>query len=737
MVLTTILSIALLTSSHELAITKAHNTPNTIAAFNGVVVSIEDSSLQAVSENATVVVPNFPLGADSEVQLRLERFDVFTPNAEVVVGSINKAGDYIDTHIARPNLVLLRGTIVGDPSSRVFLALGEHTSNGLIETEGKTYVLAKDKSLNLTVVYNLSDVDSEKMNWVDFQCDVEDSTKKIIEQQDNQSQRVSGGGCQALQMAIETDWEFTNDLFRGDVAESSEYATTLIAAVSSITNSEVGYAVQIPFLRLWNNSSDPWTGSTTGAQLGEFRTYWVQNMDHVSRHLAHFLSGRTLGGGKAYVGAVCTNYGFAVSGNLRGSFPIPVEDHNYNNWDLFVVAHETGHNIGTRHTHDYTPPIDGCGNGDCSAAWGGTIMSYCHQCSGGLSNIVLSYATRVRATIQTYLDLTNSADCVFDCNSNIPGICCVGEMCSELTGDACTAIGGVFLGTATTCVSNSCVVQSGACCLGGAQCSELDNLVCASSGGVFLGNGSTCAVGGCGPNAEYACCLGTNCAELTQSSCTAIGGTWAGIGETCNGGGCDPLSNDFCDTARELNIGSWGFTTEGAISGTEPFDNVLCNSEYLGGVYSDVWFTYTACETGNLLVSTCGSIDFDSDIIVYEGTCNSLVQIECNGDGAGCGGFTSELNVGVFAGETYLIRVGGFSEASQGSGQLVLGGQNCYPSDSPCVGDINVDGFVTVEDLLEVMGHWAENSPLHDLDENGIVGISDILLLVSSWGVCE
>ena len=127
MVLTTILSIALLTSSHELAITKAHNTPNTIAAFNGVVVSIEDSSLQAVSENATVVVPNFPLGADSEVQLRLERFDVFTPNAEVVVGSINKAGDYIDTHIARPNLVLLRGTIVGDPSSRVFLALGEHT----------------------------------------------------------------------------------------------------------------------------------------------------------------------------------------------------------------------------------------------------------------------------------------------------------------------------------------------------------------------------------------------------------------------------------------------------------------------------------------------------------------------------------------------------------------------------------------------------------------------------------
>jgi hypothetical protein len=739
MVLTTILSlsVALLTSTHELTIAKTLNTPKAIAAFNGVVVSFQQDSLQTIGENDTVVIADFPLGTHSEVQLRLQRFDVFTQNAEVVVGVINKAGDFIDTHIARPNLVLLRGTIEGDPSSRVFLALGEHTSNGLIETEGKTYVLAKDKRLDLTVVYNLNDIDSEDMNWVDFHCDVEDSKMKIQEQQNNQSQTSLGGGCQALQMAIETDWEFTNDLFGGDVAESSEYATTLIAVVSSITNSELGYEVQIPYLRLWGNSDDPWSGSDTSVQLDQFRSYWVQNMDHVSRHLAHMLSGRLLGGGRAYGGVVCTNFGFAVSGNLQGSFPIPVIDYDYNNWDLYVVAHELGHNIGTSHTHDYAPPIDGCGDGDCSSAYGGTIMSYCHQCSGGLSNIVLSYAPRVRMTIQTYLGLANSDVCVLDCNSIIPGACCVAETCSELTGDACTAIGGVFLGMATVCVDASCVAQSGACCLGGTQCSEVDNLVCASSGGVFLGNGSTCAIGGCGSNAEYACCLDTNCAELTQATCTAIGGTWAGIGQTCDGGGCDPLSNDFCDTAREINIGSWGFTTLGAISGVEPSDNALCDLEFLGGVYLDVWFKYTACETGNLLVSTCESIDFDSDIVVYGGTCSSLDQIECNGDGAGCGGYTSEVNVAVFEGQTYLIRVGGFSETSQGSGQIVLGSQNCGSPDSPCIGDINADGYVTVEDLLEVIAHWEENSPLYDLDEDGIVGIEDVLLLVSSWGICE
>ena len=71
-------------------------------------------------------------------------------------------------------------------------------------------------------------------------------------------------------------------------------------------------------------------------------------MDHVDRHVAHMLSGQNIGGGIAYLSALCTSAGYAVSGNLSGSFPLPIEDHNGNNWDLMVVAHETGHNCGAR-----------------------------------------------------------------------------------------------------------------------------------------------------------------------------------------------------------------------------------------------------------------------------------------------------------------------------------------------------------------------------------------------------
>jgi hypothetical protein len=109
----------------------------------------------------------------------------------------------------------------------------------------------------------------------------------------------------------------------------------------------------------------------------------------------------------------CNNdYGFGLSSGVGGGFPYPLVDHNDRNWPIMVLAHELGHNFGSGHTHDgYDPPIDGCGTGDCSRAWGGTIMSYCHTCAGGMRNIVLNFGPRVAARIQQYLDESENAGC--------------------------------------------------------------------------------------------------------------------------------------------------------------------------------------------------------------------------------------------------------------------------------------------------------------------------------------
>jgi hypothetical protein len=59
-----------------------------------------------------------------------------------------------------------------------------------------------------------------------------------------------------------------------------------------------------------------------------------------------------------------------------------------------VVAHELGHNFGSRHTHDingFNPLVDDCGNGGCNSLVTGaavskgeaSLMSYCNKCTGG------------------------------------------------------------------------------------------------------------------------------------------------------------------------------------------------------------------------------------------------------------------------------------------------------------------------------------------------------------------
>ena len=742
MFVTTILSLVLISSPQGLSISKIETTPREVVEFGGVTVEINQSELQNVRDGEVVVVRDFPLGEDAQVELRLQRFEVLTKDAEIVTASVNMNGEVLHRQFVRPDVVLLKGAIEGDPSSRVFLAIGEHTTNGLIESDGKTYVIAKDIKRGWTTVYNLTNVDPEKMNWVDFACGVEDATAPIIKKANTQSRNLAQG-CQSLQIAVETDWEFTGMTFGGNSAASSEYVVTLLGAVSTIFQSNTGIQLQLSYLRLWETSSDPWDATSTGDQLQEFRVYWEIEMDDVNRHLAHFISGRNLGGGMAFLSGVCTtNFGYAVSANMRGSFPLPLEDNHWNNWDVMVVAHELGHNCSSGHTHDYSPPIDNCGNGDCSDAFGGTIMSYCHTCSGGMTNIVLDYDIRVQVTMIEYL--TGPYMCSLDCDQFLFGACCIQDVCSDLIEEDCISMDGIFLGTGTQCIMGGCVpLNPGACCSGeSVECNILDEDVCLISGGTFLGVDVTCEMGWCEPDAPFACCFGDSCSDLSSTECEVLEGYWLGIGTQCSSTPCNPPPNNFCADAFQVHTGVYDFTSIGAFNTDLPINHeVTCPNQYAGDtMYSDVWFWYKACYSGQLLVSTCDIVDFDSTIVVYTGSCedsiDDLVEVECNGDFEDCGGFTSELSMNVVANEIYIIRVGGFGDGSSGVGQIVIGGDNCH--DIQCVGDTDENGEVDVLDLLLIIDHWGEvDSIQYDINEDGIVGLGDILLILQNWGHCQ
>lgn len=170
-----------------------------------------------------------------------------------------------------------------------------------------------------------------------------------------------------------------------------------------------------------------------------------------------------------------------------------------------------------------------------------------------------------------------------------------------------------------------------------------------------------------------ACCLDNgNCVYVEKSACLTTNGVWNGKGSSCVTTQCDILSNDECEGATSISIGKTPFSTLDATTSSDAFDESMCSTSYLGGVNNDVWFTYDADCTGSLTLSTCSTASFDTDIVLYEGTCETKVQIACNGDSDNCDNYTSELTTKVIEGNTYLIRLGGWWGDSAGTGSLTI-----------------------------------------------------------------
>lgn len=371
-------------------------------------------SRPAIEPGATVIVPDFPLPGGGHVSLEMTSREAFAPDAQLVV--VRGAAE---ERIAIPEMTLLSGSIAGDERSRAFLSFSEAGVQGFIQLDGRTYVVSSGAPMSgrPTVIYDLARLPQGVI--APGHCAVEGAVGQIPGMlppaPTGEAGAQRGNPCRRADLAIETDHELLANTFGGNAAAATAYVAALTVAVSDIYHNELNTRFRISFLRLWEDSNDPWTqeGSTVN-QLFEWQDYWNANMRHVTRTTAHFLSGRPLGGGVAYVGALCyPDYDYGLSANLNGFFPYPLEDHHSQNWDLMVVAHELGHNFGTGHTHDqnsYNPVIDGCGLGDCSDAFNGTIMSYCHTCPGGMTNINLHFGPRVATRILEFLDAEAPCD---------------------------------------------------------------------------------------------------------------------------------------------------------------------------------------------------------------------------------------------------------------------------------------------------------------------------------------
>lgn len=165
---------------------------------------------------------------------------------------------------------------------------------------------------------------------------------------------------------------------------------------------------------------------------------------------------------------------------------------------------------------------------------------------------------------------------------------------------------------------------------------------------------------------------------------------------------CDtaPPENDFCIDAAVATVGVNAVDTTFAT--TEVFTVTCGFGEF--PFAKDVWWSFTATETAIHTFETCGSgPSFDSGIDLWDNCpAKGGVVLACNDDGFVCQSFASSVSHPLVAGQTVLVRVGGWQGAS-GTADLRIRagccGGACDACDEPTVVGLGANEFTNVSTL--------------------------------------
>ncbi len=624
------------------------------------------------------------------------------------------------------------GCVAGAPDARVYVGAGaDGLVAGLIQITNDTWWIASPPRNAAGPALISHERAFEGFDLSGLRC----HTDELAVTGDGEAGAGNGSTaltepCREIRIAVETDTEFLANLFGGNITKASQYTTLLIGAMSEIYTRDVNARLPMTYLRLWDGP-DVWTqDGSISAQLTQFRDYWNTSMGAVRRDDAHLLSGRNLGGGIAWLPGLCGSFAYAVSANLGGSFPYPLQDHSDANWDPMVVAHETGHNFGAPHTHDgYASPPDGCGTGDCSLAFQGTIMSYCHTCAGGMANISLAFHPMSIGSMSGHL---NGVGCDYRGVGVQP----------YAMGDFATALG-----------SDPLVIDALANDVG-VNC---DSVTIASASNVSAHGGTVSVLPPSGPNPaqlQFAAAAGYSGVDTfnytiqdsTGSTAVAVVSvdvraylaaskvtgdavgvrvSWFAIPESALLPDFTALSPYSANTVQAINVPSTG----GNFS--------LSGRADLVAAAFDGWLNVPAGSGG--LVQLFVESD-DGSRVLIDGT------VLVNNDG---------LHGMVERGGSIALRPGKhrlrteFFENYGGAG-LVLrwmlpGGAKVVVPNSAFtwggtgyIADLDADGSVNGADLGILLGDWGQSGApgtlRSDLDRNGVVDGADLGLLLAAWG---
>ncbi len=350
-------------------------------------------------------------------ELALMKADIFSPDFQAVAASNPDVPLSTDTGLH------YWGTVNNQSNSLVCLSFFDGEMAGFINYDNNQYDLGKVQGSNFHVLYKKSDLNG----YPGFTCDAISPDGVMPSTELVPVQKSLMAGC--VRIHTEVDYSLYQDK-GSNVTNVSNYVYALFAQTAILYANE-SINTDISYMKVWDTPS-PYSASDPLGDLNN-QNYGRTFGDLV--HVIHTLSG----GGVAYVDVLCNSSVNTGASGIFGSFSnIPTYS-----WDVEVLTHELGHNLGSPHTHSCSwngnnTAIDGCGpaagyNEGCPGslpANGGTIMSYCHLTNVGI-DFNFGFGQQPGDLIRNRV---NNASCLSNCqcsdgvqNGDETGIDCGGS----------------------------------------------------------------------------------------------------------------------------------------------------------------------------------------------------------------------------------------------------------------------------------------------------------------------
>jgi hypothetical protein len=366
-----------------------------------------------------VRIEGFPVAPGALGTLVLKRFEVTTAGARVTV-----VGPDGERSLPFPALAHFSGKIEGAAESTVYLSAQSDSLIAYLRLQDGTlaYVGPGDSKSDFVVRTSDSPANEVPLSqpWACGADELPAALTAMAEPSYPYPAEAPMAGMKQAAVRVDTDYELYDK--HDSVDAVAAWVATLYGAINVVYERDLALHLALAevVVRSGGAASDPYAAGDTRTQLDEVGDWWHANRPMASypRAMVHFLSGKPVSGGIAWLSVLCSG-DFPYGGHYGGAYGVTQVYGTYplQLWDQFATSHEMGHNSGSHHTHCYSPPIDHCYNGESGCYSGaqanpgvgnGTIMSYCHLLGWNYVSLVF----HPRCITEQMTPEINSASCL-------------------------------------------------------------------------------------------------------------------------------------------------------------------------------------------------------------------------------------------------------------------------------------------------------------------------------------